>query len=323
MDFRAIEKLKPCPYNPVHQILPHRMAQHLVKCKKNYPNADMKVCVFNATHVIPTPEYQAHILECDSRSTVERELYRRKETDRELLYNRQMAESRHQVAQPQARSDSASQEDWDSEMVLSSYNPNESIVYKEIPRQPPPGLGKAGRRKWREREIERVQRLRNGLPIDDLIYPPTNEDTTGDDFEAIGASGRTFGSGIKLNRYAQGIPGQMAQSPCNQVMKADVPLRRPRIPIEHHSRIAANIFGNITQAQSTSSSQGSDNSMEQVLQSSGMTQQKKECIKEKRKIEKKLCEIKKLEVQRDDGCKLTEQEIEKLGKRSDLETRLA
>ncbi|CAL4203749.1 unnamed protein product, partial [Meganyctiphanes norvegica] len=39
---------------------------------------------------------------------------------------------------------------------------------------PPPGLGKAGRRQWRELDAERIKRIREGIPIDDLAFPIPN-----------------------------------------------------------------------------------------------------------------------------------------------------
>lgn len=53
---RGYDGLIECPYNRAHQILASRMQFHLIKCRKNYPNAKMADCPFNKTHVIPVNE---------------------------------------------------------------------------------------------------------------------------------------------------------------------------------------------------------------------------------------------------------------------------
>merc|ERR1712183_351617 len=60
-----------CPYNPFHQILPHRIQYHLIKCKKNYPDVDLAVCPYNATHLMQKEDTMGHIEYCPDRRTVE------------------------------------------------------------------------------------------------------------------------------------------------------------------------------------------------------------------------------------------------------------
>lgn len=57
MFFSPDEKIL-CPYNSAHHILRKRMNTHLVKCKKNYPDAKLVECDFNVNHKIPEPELQ-------------------------------------------------------------------------------------------------------------------------------------------------------------------------------------------------------------------------------------------------------------------------
>lgn len=45
-----------CPYNKAHRMLAHRLATHLVKCRKNYPETEKVTCPFNSTHLINKPE---------------------------------------------------------------------------------------------------------------------------------------------------------------------------------------------------------------------------------------------------------------------------
>ena len=53
-----------CPYNEHHSVRLDRMQYHLMKCRKNYPDADFAICPFNATHHIPRINLESHIKEC-------------------------------------------------------------------------------------------------------------------------------------------------------------------------------------------------------------------------------------------------------------------
>lgn len=70
------EPLEICPYNPSHLIRRNRLQCHLVKCKRNHPDAEMAICPFDATHVIAVPEYNFHIKVCPQRRIIERDHYR-------------------------------------------------------------------------------------------------------------------------------------------------------------------------------------------------------------------------------------------------------
>ena len=92
------EKTITCPYNPSHQITVERIQVptftyqlgqhsfiiwsflvsslnilnvslqfHLVKCRKNHPGSDLKVCPFNASHHVPAPEEEFHMKTCSDR----------------------------------------------------------------------------------------------------------------------------------------------------------------------------------------------------------------------------------------------------------------
>ncbi|XP_042863172.1 uncharacterized protein LOC122247709 isoform X2 [Penaeus japonicus] len=296
MDYRSMEKLLTCPYNPSHQILPHRMAQHLVKCKKSYPDADMKVCVFNATHVVPTHLYQVHILECPDKAIVERDIYRRREVENKL-------QAKVQTPRPVISTHAVcTEEDWDSETVASSYNPSEHIIHREIARAPPPGLGKAGRRKWREMELERIRRLKAGEPIDDLIFPGSSENQIiVDQMKSVSVD--TISLCQSYSRISSSI-GSLA-------MQSDQPLRQPKIDLEPQSRIAANIFHN-----------GSNTSVSTVSRTPEMEAKIEEMRKQENKIKSKLKEMKKLEGKKATGGQLTSEEETKIAKRSDFEAQL-
>jgi len=60
-----------CPYDAMHQIRPERIQYHLIKCKKNHPNADHVICPYNATHHVPKAEERDHLKTCVDRRVVE------------------------------------------------------------------------------------------------------------------------------------------------------------------------------------------------------------------------------------------------------------
>ncbi|KAB7502931.1 hypothetical protein Anas_11089, partial [Armadillidium nasatum] len=130
-----------------------------------YPDVKMSICPFNATHHVREEKLPAHISECKDKAIVEKDLFLRENP--EILSNSIIIQ--RETVEPQ---NSRTVESWDSETVdVSSYNSEASIIYKEIPRQAPTGLGKAGRKQWREVDIERIKRLQEGKPIGDLVYP--------------------------------------------------------------------------------------------------------------------------------------------------------
>lgn len=50
-----------CPYNASHRMLAHRLALHLVKCRRNHPDVEKVRCPFNSTHLINKPELNVSI----------------------------------------------------------------------------------------------------------------------------------------------------------------------------------------------------------------------------------------------------------------------
>ena len=114
MEYRRREPHKSCPYDPTHQILAHRFAKYLVKCKKNHPDCDMKTCPFNATHVIPTIEIQAHLLECPDKGPVEREIFIHKAVEKvlDIKKNSNTLPSKKGVCE----------DDWELDLKQNPYN---------------------------------------------------------------------------------------------------------------------------------------------------------------------------------------------------------
>ncbi|XP_056648924.1 gametocyte-specific factor 1 homolog [Diorhabda carinulata] len=70
-----------CPYNSAHFIRRKVMNTHLVKCKKNYPEAKLVECDFNVTHKIPEPELQYHHDNCPDRKKIEVTIYQEDKTN--------------------------------------------------------------------------------------------------------------------------------------------------------------------------------------------------------------------------------------------------
>ena len=71
------EKTLTCPYNPAHQITKERIQFHLVKCRRNHPEADdIETCPYNASHHVPKPELEFHMSECSERKIVELAKYK-------------------------------------------------------------------------------------------------------------------------------------------------------------------------------------------------------------------------------------------------------
>lgn len=107
------DPLETCPFEKAHQIRRSRMQIHIVKCRKNHPMAEMQICPFNATHVIPVPDYQYHLRICNSKKIIEQQFYRL--TDE--------ADSGEIKAAPFDVPDIDCEENWDTQ-IGAGYDPN-------------------------------------------------------------------------------------------------------------------------------------------------------------------------------------------------------
>ncbi|XP_061386375.1 uncharacterized protein LOC133321298 [Musca vetustissima] len=59
-----------CPYNKAHRMLRKRLQSHLLKCRLQYPNVELRKCPFNLSHLIPEPEFTHHATNCPDRKLI-------------------------------------------------------------------------------------------------------------------------------------------------------------------------------------------------------------------------------------------------------------
>lgn len=52
-----------------------RLIPHLVKCRLSHPDVELMKCPFNASHLIPEPEFTHHVTNCSDRAIIDRYKY--------------------------------------------------------------------------------------------------------------------------------------------------------------------------------------------------------------------------------------------------------
>uniref|UniRef100_A0A1A9VLD1 CHHC U11-48K-type domain-containing protein n=1 Tax=Glossina austeni TaxID=7395 RepID=A0A1A9VLD1_GLOAU len=137
-----------CPYEKSHQILEARMQFHLIRCRRNHPNARKGVCPFNVTHIFNEAELEFHLKACPDR--VKHDNY----------CNVDKAPTKPTTPPP--KPEYVSTENWDDEPPVPSYNPTEYARNAPVLRSLS-GAKPSDRKKFRQEE--RV-RLRNRLDYD-------------------------------------------------------------------------------------------------------------------------------------------------------------
>ncbi|KAL7027896.1 hypothetical protein ACKWTF_005642 [Chironomus riparius] len=65
------EKMVECPYNKAHLVVQHRMANHIIKCRKSQEISGVKECRFNSSHLLPMAEIKSHEATCPDRVVIE------------------------------------------------------------------------------------------------------------------------------------------------------------------------------------------------------------------------------------------------------------
>ncbi|XP_041773869.1 uncharacterized protein LOC121594547 [Anopheles merus] len=64
-----------CPYNKSHTILAQRFVKHLIKCRRQHPNAKIAICPFNSSHHVNEQEMKVHTTTCPDRGQIESFMY--------------------------------------------------------------------------------------------------------------------------------------------------------------------------------------------------------------------------------------------------------
>jgi len=153
------EKTVTCPYNPAHQITKERIQFHLVKCRRNHPDADMETCPFNASHHVPKPEMEYHMSECSERKIVELAKYKwaTEQSGPGFTNSRSQPSglSNQEVMNIMMRD-----ENWETEATIKeSYNP-ESKCAKSLVLRKLPGATPSERQKFYESERQRHELIK-------------------------------------------------------------------------------------------------------------------------------------------------------------------
>jgi len=166
-NYNEDDDLQVCPYNPSHTILRHRFGNHLIKCKKQYPNTPMKTCRFNSLHIIHRNEMDEHEKNCEDGKDI-----CRAPTETGFV---------NVNAPPPSRGSArdVTSESWEVD-VGPSYNPNvvmENVPYVRMRMH----LSRGEREAWKAQELERIRILKerqererqeeNALPLTPGLTP--------------------------------------------------------------------------------------------------------------------------------------------------------
>lgn len=102
-----------CPYDVTHKVKPSRYQIHIANCAKIHSDSHKTTCPFNAQHRPESGELNHHILSCECRSTVDRQLVASDNAYRGHTgvpsYNSQHIET---------------EENWDEEITTHGYEPS-------------------------------------------------------------------------------------------------------------------------------------------------------------------------------------------------------
>ncbi|XP_063707004.1 gametocyte-specific factor 1 homolog [Culicoides brevitarsis] len=148
----GFEKVIPCPYNPSHMILPHRMQTHLTKCAKQHPHMKLEICPFNVTHRMRYAAMKEHKLRCPDRVNFEQYLIdvgtsKKEETQDSLLMRQQI----------QFNPFMTPEESWD-DLNVPTYDFKKAAESKNVLRSNN-GMTKYERQVFREKERIRLNEI--------------------------------------------------------------------------------------------------------------------------------------------------------------------
>jgi len=141
------EETETCPYNNAHQISKSKLITHLVKCRRNNPNAGIEICSFNSSHHIPKDELAEHEKNCPSAKQLA------------MILNSPMSSSLNAPVSNVAPVNGIDDEDWEAEATIKkSYDPKKVINNRSVLRKIE-GVTPSKRRDFRMNERVRLQEL--------------------------------------------------------------------------------------------------------------------------------------------------------------------
>ncbi|EDX03282.1 gametocyte-specific factor 1 homolog [Drosophila simulans] len=130
-----------CPYDRSHRIRRVRMANHLSRCAKSHPSVKLFTCPYNSTHLYTAANMRNHVIECPNY------------LPQEGCVLPSVFPPAEEPGPPEIPNET--EEDWDAEPPVPTYNPNIHCENKPIIRSLQ-GAPRAARRAFREKERKRI-----------------------------------------------------------------------------------------------------------------------------------------------------------------------
>jgi len=183
MAYSDSSELVHCPYNPAHTSSRARLARHLHRCRRNFPEV-LEICRFNAIHHVRKEEMEMHLQICQQRAEMEA---------RHIEGHMQRNEG-HTLNLPRPSTPPVIEmdEDWDAEVAqanMKAYNPSLAAMKKQVIRGPPDATP-SQRKLFRAEEKDRLNALKEkeleaktGGSCKPVIPGLNYKDRDDDDFE--------------------------------------------------------------------------------------------------------------------------------------------
>ncbi|XP_036320413.1 gametocyte-specific factor 1 homolog [Rhagoletis pomonella] len=144
MEDEAGEDIVTCPYDMAHRVLRKRLQLHLIKCRLNYPNVELRKCPMNQLHLVPDPEYQVHLATCPDRKII-------------VQYSYESCNENVQHPIRLQHDPIESEENWDNTDV-ENYKPELYARTSQVIRQPV-GSQRSKRKVFKDEEEKRFQQF--------------------------------------------------------------------------------------------------------------------------------------------------------------------
>ena len=123
-----------CPFDPNHEIVPEKMAKHLVNCRRQHPHVKKEICPFNSTHYVDPENMKQHKKCCRdadlaAKSKIISGVAAYNDTKKQA-FTPHMSDLRPQ-SRPHLAHAYQGEEDWEAEMEGNvPYNPSASAAKK-------------------------------------------------------------------------------------------------------------------------------------------------------------------------------------------------